>query len=569
MKDPEVTSIDPTVLIDRASQPAGGQPTGPQRGDSRTAKGPEVVSVDPTVLIDRASQPEAPEQVEPTMLVQREHLPRRSPQAPHRVTAPTSNERSPLAVDPTVLITPGTRPAPGRPKSSAGVGSADASVWLRLKKLGSRQRSSTGRHASSGGTRRGNLWTPGIRGMLLVVAAVAVTALLVLAVIYIAPMFRSTGQLLTVTKPTHGTIVGGGLECGTAGSDCSTTRPDGAMVELTPLADDGYAFSSFTGPCAPSGRIIMSEARTCGAIFEPVSVTSSAVVWPLTITKPSGGTIMFAPDIVCGALEARCSADVSGGTPVKLRVQEEPGYAFLHFTGDCAPEGETTMTQARTCGATFGPAAAAPPSAPPIARVGTRKSDAPLVTVNPPPESKPGAGTNPPSSSTGDFPASTNQDRLSAGPAQLPQNGPNVVPGPNPIPIDPNKTPPPPPITPEDHAKNEIQQLVKRYCSEYQTLQPARIQMVYPNVPQDVLKDRFREYKSLQCTVTAPPEFDRLDASEAGFAQVKFGMKQVIQMKSGGAPQTVETIVTMVLSRMNLHSPWLIDRLNHDLKPKP
>ena len=47
------------------------------------------------------------------------------------------------------------------------------------------------------------------------------------------------------------------------------------------------------------------------------------------------------------------------------------------------------------------------------------------------------------------------------------------------------------------------------------------------------------------------------------------GMKQVIQMKSGGAPQTVETIVTMTVSRMDLQSPWLIDRLLHAPKPKP
>jgi hypothetical protein len=136
------------------------------------------------------------------------------------------------------------------------------------------------------------------------------------------------------------------------------------------------------------------------------------------------------------------------------------------------------------------------------------------------------------------------------------------------VPVDPSK-PPAPPISAEDHAKIEIQQLVKDYCSEYETLQPARIQRLFPQVNQPLLKDRFREYKSLRCTVSAPAEFDRLDASPAGLAQVKFGMKQVIQMKSGGAPETVETIVTMLVSRMDLRSPWLIDRLKHEPKPKP
>ena len=46
-------------------------------------------------------------------------------------------------------------------------------------------------------------------------------------------------------------------------------------------------------------------------------------------------------------------------------------------------------------------------------------------------------------------------------------------------------------------------------------------------------------------------------------------MKQVIQMKSNGAPQAVETIVTMVVSRTDLRSDWLIDRVQHEPKPKP
>ena len=58
-------------------------------------------------------------------------------------------------------------------------------------------------------------------------------------------------------------------------------------------------------------------------------------------------------------------------------------------------------------------------------------------------------------------------------------------------------------------------------------------------------------------------------ARPAGGAQIKFGMKQVIQMKSSGAPQAVETIVTMVVSRTDLRSDWLIDRVQHEPKPKP
>ena len=57
-------------------------------------------------------------------------------------------------------------------------------------------------------------------------------------------------------------------------------------------------------------------------------------------------------------------------------------------------------------------------------------------------------------------------------------------------------------------------------------------------------------------------------AEAGGVAKLKFGMKQVIEMESGGAPKDYETIVTMVVSRKNFQSPWLIDRVTLEEKPK-
>jgi hypothetical protein len=39
-------------------------------------------------------------------------------------------------------------------------------------------------------------------------------------------------------------------------------------------------------------------------------------------------------------------------------------------------------------------------------------------------------------------------------------------------------------------------------------------------------------------------------------------------MKSGGAPKSLEYIVTMVVSRRAFQSPWLIDRVTYEPKPK-
>jgi len=82
------------------------------------------------------------------------------------------------------------------------------------------------------------------------------------------------------------------------------------------------------------------------------------------------------------------------------------------------------------------------------------------------------------------------------------------------------------------------------------------------------LHAEFDNYKSLRCTLTAPITYDRLDASPAGGAQLKFGMKQEVRARSGGAPEVLDLIVTMVVSRKDFQSKWLIDRVQVDHKPK-
>src|SRR5687767_6649281 len=62
---------------------------------------------------------------------------------------------------------------------------------------------------------------------------------------------------LTVERPTGGTLVGSGIECGTGGTSCSTSVKDGQVVELRAEADEGYTFAGYTLDCAPSGRLEM------------------------------------------------------------------------------------------------------------------------------------------------------------------------------------------------------------------------------------------------------------------------------------------------------------------------
>jgi serine/threonine protein kinase len=135
-------------------------------------------------------------------------------------------------------------------------------------------------------------------------------------------------------------------------------------------------------------------------------------------------------------------------------------------------------------------------------------------------------------------------------------------------PVAASETPPQVTITPEAHAKTEIERLVRNYCSALGTLQPEQLRKFYPQMDVALYRESFRQYRSLECTLDGPLEFDRLDASAAGGAQVRFGMKQQVEMKSGGRPQVVETITTMMVSRRDAQSPWLIDRVQHTPKPK-
>jgi hypothetical protein len=120
----------------------------------------------------------------------------------------------------------------------------------------------------------------------------------------------------------------------------------------------------------------------------------------------------------------------------------------------------------------------------------------------------------------------------------------------------------------DDHAKQEIAQLVKNYCTALETLKPATVRSLFHLDNERELKEKYKEYKSLKCQVTAPPDYDRLDSSASGGAQFKIGMKQVVQMRSGGAPATLDLNVTMVVSRKDFQSAWLIDRVSYEVKPK-
>jgi hypothetical protein len=154
---------------------------------------------------------------------------------------------------------------------------------------------------------------------------------------------------LTVTAPTHGTITGTGITCGTGGSDCTETYAYGTVVPLTATPDANYDFSGWTGACSGAGAcsVTMTAARTVGATFTIQRHT-------LTVTAPTNGTIT-ATGIACGTGGSDCTEAYDYGTVVPLTATPGTGYDLGGWTGACSGAGacSVTMTGARTVGATF------------------------------------------------------------------------------------------------------------------------------------------------------------------------------------------------------------------------
>ncbi len=180
---------------------------------------------------------------------------------------------------------------------------------------------------------------------------------------------------LTITRPAGGTVTGPGINCGTAGTACSTRLPGSTTIGLQARADTGYAFSGWTGQCSGTAATLSLQvyrSLSCGATFTAVPRSNGGPSAPppesgglplgapytLTITRPGGGTVKAA-GINCGTKSDSCTVTMPGPMTLGLLAVADSGYTFLNWSGQCSGTSVSyalALEGPRSCTATFIPA---------------------------------------------------------------------------------------------------------------------------------------------------------------------------------------------------------------------
>ncbi len=357
-------------------------------------------------------------------------------------------------------------------------------------------------------------WMP--RGKTLQITAVAggvvlVVALAVLTTVWLWPR----GPMLTITRPAGGTVWTSGIVCGTDASDCTGNFDEGETVQLRWEADEGYVFGGFSGDCTKAGRVHMTRASTCVAIFNALPKEPEKTTFALTLVKPANGMIVGPGGIRCGSVDAACAVQFPEGTPVRLSAYADANYAFRGFTGDCSPKGDIVMQGARTCAATF---VAEQRAAKPTAAPGPSRDTGPRATR---PSSAGGSIDSIPPNLSG----SVTVDPL-APPPEIAKEKERVA----------------TPVSPEELAKKDIQKLLEEYRDAYERLDVGGVKRAFPNAPVSSLTTVFKQYKSLKYAMEGAPEFVDVDPNRGlAVVKAKFTLTPEAVVGSASATKREET----------------------------
>ncbi|MCL2297557.1 MAG: hypothetical protein FWC38_07175 [Proteobacteria bacterium] len=170
---------------------------------------------------------------------------------------------------------------------------------------------------------------------------------------------------LTVNAGVGGSVsafTGAIADCTSAGGVCTGDYVDGAIVTLMVTEAPDYIFANWGGACTADpddpllATVLMTQARTCSVTFTPPV--------PLAVTVNGDGSVMDNLGKIFGCTAAggaACSGNYVLNSEVFLYAEASPNNVFTGWGGACAAAGnadmaEVTMSQARSCTATFAPA---------------------------------------------------------------------------------------------------------------------------------------------------------------------------------------------------------------------
>jgi uncharacterized repeat protein (TIGR02543 family) len=139
------------------------------------------------------------------------------------------------------------------------------------------------------------------------------------------------------------------------------TALSGTQLNATASVAGTFVYS----PAA--GTVLSAGTQTLTAAFTPTdttrynstsattSLTVNAVVYRLTVTRPTGGTVQGA-GISCGTSATLCQVTMPSSMSLGLQAVADGGYTFSGWSGDCSGTSASftlALTGAKTCGATF------------------------------------------------------------------------------------------------------------------------------------------------------------------------------------------------------------------------
>ncbi len=170
----------------------------------------------------------------------------------------------------------------------------------------------------------------------------------------IPPPTQYTLSVGVTPTPPRGTVSGGGISCGSAGTTCTKAFDKGTKVTLSATPDSGYQFSGWSGACTNTSGdcpVDMNGAKQATATFTPIPPPSE---YTLTVTNGGHGKVTSTPTgIDCGGT---CEKSFPAGRPVTLIPTPDTGYQFSGWTGACTNSSggcTVTMNAAKNVTATF------------------------------------------------------------------------------------------------------------------------------------------------------------------------------------------------------------------------